>query len=124
MAISFDGVLLDGTGSMANFSSGYPKVMDLPARVTNSPSRPFGIVLLSTDQSVPFTATYLITNGVDHSGSTRTEYDVIKAKQGVIGTLIVDSDSIDNIALKMVSLPAMANGMIRCTLSFELVEIS
>ena len=86
MAITFDGITLDGTDSMTNFAQGYPTVLDIPSRVINSPSRVGGIVILDTASSVPFQATYQILSGADHSNSQRTEYNVIKAKQGTTGS--------------------------------------
>jgi len=112
--ITFDGLDLTASGSMVNFPSGYPTVLNKPSQVLNTPSRATAIILQDQDNSAPFTGNYSIFG-------TRTQYDSIKAKEGTLGTLVVGTDTIQNVYLRAVSQPAERGGTFSCSLAFELV---
>ena len=115
MAQSFDGLDLNISRSIVNFGdSKPPSVLDIPVTITNSNSRITPIMIKDGDNSVAFQGTYQTLDGGIAS------YNAIKAKQGVIGTLINDTQTVNNVALKMVGLAQeMGNGILQCSLSFE-----
>jgi len=114
MTQSFDGVTLDGTGSIVNFSNLPPSVLDIPVQIINSNSRTTPIKITDGENSVPFAGRYQILSG----GSA--EYATIKAKQGTTGTLVNNSQTVTNVTLKSVSLPQnLGGGALRCQLSVE-----
>jgi hypothetical protein len=115
MAQSFDGVTLRGTGSIVNFGGSQPpSVLNLPVAVINSNSRTTPIVIKDGENSVPFAGTYRIFTG------GKAEYDLIKAKEGVTGTLINGSQTINNVLLRAVSIySSLGSTGISCQLSFE-----
>ena len=115
MAQSFDGVNLKGSGSIVNFGGSQPpSVLDIPVSIINSNSRDTPIVLKDGSNSVPFAGSYrILTGGI-------AEYNLIKAKQGTTGTLINGTQTVNNVTLRAVSLPAsLGSTGITCSLSFE-----
>jgi len=100
MAQTFDGVTLDGSGSMVNFGGSQPpSVLNTPVNVINSNSR---------------AGSYRIFTG------GKAEYDLIKAKEGAVGTLVNGSQTITNVLLRSVSVrSSLGSTGIACQLSFE-----
>ena len=123
MTQSFDGVVLDGEGSIVNFQVRPPDVLDTTTSVVNSNARTSGILVVDGTRSANFTGSYLITKGVV-AGSQAAEYALIKAKETVVGTLVNDTQTVSNVALLSVSKPQhLGNGQLRCTLNFELLNV-
>ena len=124
MTQSFDAVILDGNCSVVNFPQGFPTVLNVPSTVINTPSRAGAIVITDVVNSVPFTGTYTIPFGLLPAGQ-RTEYGLIKAKEGTIGDLINGATTINNVLLKSVSVPSPIGGQgaLSATLVFELTEV-
>lgn len=125
MTQSFDAVILDDNCSVVNFSQGFPTVMNIPSSVINTPSRVGAIVVTDVANSVPFSGTYTIPFGI-LPGGQRTEYGLLKAKEGVIGQLINGLTTIDNVLLKSVSVPSPigGTGALSANLVFELTEVA
>lgn len=115
MTQSFNGVTLDGTGSIVNFGNTRPTdILDTPTMAINSNSRTGAILRLDGDNSVQFSGVYQILSG------GQSEYELIKAQQGNIGVLINDTQTIQNVALINVGLAqSLGNGVLRCSLQFE-----
>lgn len=120
-SITFDSLVLTLSGSVANFPDGYPTVLNTPTVVYNTPSRTGGIPVTDSQNTVKFSASYSIFGG-------RSQYDSIKAKESVLGTLeIVDSSgttTINNVILRAVSMPSQRASTFRCSLEFELISAS
>ena len=118
MTQSFDGTILDGTGSIVNFPNLPPEVLDVPSQVINSNARDSGILIIDGKQSAPFSGVYTILTGGN------TEYALIKAKEGTVGVLVNNTQTINNVALLTVSkAQQLGNGALRCNLTFELMKV-
>ena len=115
MAQSFDGLDLNANRSILNFgNSKPPSVLDIPVTITNSNSRTSPILIKDGENSVPFQGIYKTLDG------GQTAYNAIKAKQGVIGTLVNGTQTVNNVALKEVGLAQeMGADILQCSLSFE-----
>ena len=114
MTQSFDGVPLSNSESIVNFPNFPPSVLDTPVQIINSNSRDTPIKIKDGKNSPPFVGAYqILTGGI-------AEYDAIKAKEGDTGTLVNNSQTVNNVTLKAVSLAQnLGGGALRCQLSFE-----
>jgi hypothetical protein len=115
MTQSFDGLDLNADRSIVNFGDTKPPaVLDIPVDVVNSNSRTTPIVIKDGANSVRFQGIYQTLDG------GQTSYDAIKGKQGKVGTLINDSQTVNNVLLRSVGLAQeMGNDILQCQLSFE-----
>jgi len=115
MAQSFDGLNLNGSGSLVNFGGTQaPSVLDTPVQVINSNSRTTPIVIKDGSNSVRFSGSYRIFTG------GLAEYNLIKAKQGTTGVLINGTQTLDSVTLLSVSLASsLGSGGVQCSLAFE-----
>jgi len=115
MTQSFDGLDLNADRSIVNFGSTKPpSVLDIPVEVINSNSRTTPIIIIDGSNSVRLRGVYQTLDG------GIAAYNAIKAKQGVVGTLIDGAVTTNNILLKSVSLAQnIGGGALRCQLSFE-----
>lgn len=115
VAITFDALTLTNTGSMVNFGN-FPRAMSNPSTVYNSNARstPIFVTNDNDDSPPPFTGSYTILTG------GLTEYDAIKAKEAVIGTLVRGSETLTTVLLQSVSSPNLSGGVVTCTLTFVL----
>lgn len=115
MTQSFNGVILDGTGSIVNFGDTRPTdILDTPTAAINSNSRQGAILRVDGDNSVRFNGVYQILSG------GQAEYELIKDQQGNIGVLVNGTQTIQNVALIRVGLlQSLGNDVYRCTLQFE-----